>query len=197
MSDILLHYFPDFSEEILSKLNRLQSLYAYWNERINLISRKDFEHFNIHHLLHSLTIAKLHPFETKQQVLDVGTGGGFPGLPLAIVFPHTQFVLLDSTAKKLKVIEDVAGKLQLKNIMTLHTRVEDHFERYDFIIGRAVKNLPQFYKWTKKNLKSKAFIVYLGGGDQTFSFAKQKKQISLYPYFPESYFESKQLFIFR
>ena len=197
MSDFLLHYFPDFSEETLSNLNRLQPLYAYWNERINLISRKDFEHFEMHHLLHSLTIAKLHPFEAKQQILDVGTGGGFPGVPLAIVFPHTQFVLLDSIAKKLKVIEDIAEKLQLKNITTLHTRIEEHFEKYDFVTGRAVKNLPQFYAWTEKNLKPQGSIVYLSGGVQSLSFAKQEKHLSLYTHFPESYFETKQLFIFR
>lgn len=168
---LILKYFPDLSEDQIQQFQNLESLYQDWNLKINVVSRKDIDELYLRHVLHSLAIAKVIQFKPGSKVMDVGTGGGFPGIPLAIMFPETQFHLVDSIAKKLKVVDEVVEGLGLTNVKTTHTRVEEINDTYDFIVSRAVAAMPTFVHWVKgkiaktQNHNLKNGILYLKGGD--------------------------------
>ena len=197
----LIHkYFPEIKEEQKELLAQLSGLYQEWNQKINVISRKDMDNFYERHVLHSLAISKVVQFDKNDRIIDVGTGGGFPGIPLAIIFPESRFTLNDSIRKKLKVIDEIASVLNLKNIKTIHCRAEDINDQFDFVISRAVTNLPQFIKITKHlykegNRKSKG-LYYLKGGDFEEEIKKMKKeshQLELNTFFEEEFFETKKI----
>jgi len=198
--DIIEKYFPELSYDQKLKLKELKSNYKDWNQKINVISRKDIDNFYERHVLHSLAIAKVVTFENESRIIDVGTGGGFPGLPLAILFPDANFTLLDSIGKKLKVIDEITSKLEIHNIETVHSRIEDISIKCDYIVSRAVTNLPKFINLTehlfKRNEKSKASIFYLKGGDfenELKQIHQKSKVIDLYHIFEEEFFETKKL----
>ncbi|MGV6830919.1 MAG: 16S rRNA (guanine(527)-N(7))-methyltransferase RsmG [bacterium] len=199
--DIILKYFPDLTELQISQFERLQELYIDWNQKINVISRKDIEELYLRHVLHSLGIAKVMAFKADAHVLDVGTGGGFPGVPLAILYPETSFHLVDSINKKLKVINAVAEELNLTNIKTTHSRVEAINTRYDFIVSRAVTSMPAFVSWVKNKVRKKSNhslkngILYLKGGDLSEELKSFPKAVeySLTDYFEEAFFETKKV----
>jgi len=200
-SDIILKYFPDLSPVQQQQYQQLPELYQFWNDQINVISRKDIELLLERHVLHSLGIAKVMPFLPGETVLDVGTGGGFPGLPLAIMFPETQFYLVDSIGKKIKVVNEVSKAIGLKNLKAEHTRAEQVPGKFDFVVSRAVTQLKDFYPWVKGkfNKTSKNTlpngILYLKGGDLTQEITEsglQVKQYYLKDYFEEEFFETKQ-----
>lgn len=173
-----------------------KALYEHWNAQINVISRKDMEHFYEHHVLHSLGIALFYKPAAGQTLIDVGTGGGFPGLPLAILFPETEFVLNDSIGKKLKVASEVAAALDIKNVRTLHARSEDIREKFDAVLGRAVKNIPEFYGFTRHLLKPGAAYWYLKGGDfaeELVQVPMHSKVMELFPHFKTGFFETKKV----
>ena len=153
MSEAINNYFPHLGEIQKEKLSRLKSVYEIWNSMINVISRKDMENFEIHHLLHSLSLARIIDFVPGTRVLDVGTGGGFPGIPLAIIFPETEFTLLDSIEKKIKVVSAVKEELSLHNVIALRKRAEEEKGRYDFVVSRAVTDFPRFVTLISKNIK--------------------------------------------
>lgn len=199
---LLQHYFPDLSEVQIQQFSALESLYVHWNAQINVISRKDTEHFYERHVLHSLAIAKVHSFLPGSQILDIGTGGGFPGIPLAILLPDVQFHLVDSIGKKIKVVQEVASSLGLQNVTASHARAETIKDRYDFIISRAVTQMPVFLTWVKgksakKNLHSlKNGVLYLKGGDLTEELSGLKypvKEFSISDFFKEEFFETKKV----
>ncbi|WP_340065179.1 16S rRNA (guanine(527)-N(7))-methyltransferase RsmG [Ascidiimonas aurantiaca] len=197
----LERYFPELSLHQLDKYRQLQPLYETWNALINVISRKDIEHLYERHVLHSLGIAKVQPFLPGASVLDVGTGGGFPGIPLAIMFPDTHFVLIDAIAKKIKVVEAVASSLGINNIQALHIRAENVKEEFDFVVSRAVTQMPDFVKWVHKKVKKQSShqltngILYLKGGDLTeeLSSFPQAGQYPLSSYFEAPFFETKKV----
>lgn len=198
---IIQQYFPDISTTQQRQFAELEDLYQYWNAKINVISRKDIDELYTHHVLHSLGIAKVQPFLEGSNILDIGTGGGFPGIPLAILFPEVQFLLIDSIGKKIKVVEEVANTLQLKNVQAKHTRAENIIGKFDFIVSRAVTNLTKFVGWTKNKI-TKANnhsmangILYLKGGDlkEELSGFKNIKSFELSNYFKESFFETKKV----
>ena len=200
--DEILKYFPDLSDLQKEQFSSLKYLYEDWNNKINLISRKDIGNFYIHHLLHSLAIAKLVTFIPGSDILDVGTGGGFPGIPLAILFPSVRFSLLDSIEKKIKVVRAVSTELNLKNVNPLRMRVEDHEAKYDFVISRAVTAFPEFVKLTSKNIKTggknkfKNGILYLKGGDLSGDltlFLNRATIIDIKDFFSEPFFETKRI----
>src|ERR1700760_199144 len=170
-SERLFQYFPDLTDEQQRQFEQLPELYNFWNSQINVISRKDIDELFERHVLHSLGIAKVMPFLPGEKVLDVGTGGGFPGIPLAILFPETNFYLVDSIGKKIKVVQEVAKALNLKNVRASHNRAEEVNEKFDFVVSRAVTRLKEFYPWVKGkfNRQSKNQlpngILYLKGGD--------------------------------
>jgi len=149
--DIILKYFPDLTEEQTELYGRLENLYYYWNDKINVISRKDIKRFYERHVLHSLSIAKFIRFVPGTKILDVGTGGGFPGIPLAIYFPEVYFYLIDSTGKKIKVVNAVLNDLRIRNISAWQIRAEQLNEKYDFVVSRAVTNLTKFVPWVRNN----------------------------------------------
>ena len=201
-SDIILKYFPDLSPVQQQQYQQLPELYDFWNNQINVISRKDIDLLLERHVLHSLGIAKVMPFLPGETVLDVGTGGGFPGLPLAIMFPKTQFYLVDSIGKKIKVVNEVAKAIGLKNLKAEHIRAEQVPGKFDFVVSRAVTQLKDFYPWVKgkfnKNSKNKLSngILYLKGGDLTQEIAESKLAVTQYylkDYFTEEFFETKQV----
>ena len=201
-SDILLKYFPSLTARQLQQFNRLPELYSYWNNQINVISRKDIDMLYERHVLHSLGIAKIISFLPGEKVLDVGTGGGFPGIPLAILFPDTQFHLVDSIGKKIKVVLEVAKALDLKNVTATHQRAEEINQKFDFVISRAVTRVKEFYPWVKNkfNKTSKntlpSGILYLKGGDLAKEIAEsglKVRQFYLKDYFEEEFFETKQV----
>jgi len=195
-------YFSGLTTEQINKINLLKDIYSQWNERINVISRKDMDSFYEHHVLHSLSIAKFITFKSGSKIIDVGTGGGFPGIPLAILFPQISFTLLDSIGKKIKVVSAVAEALQLKNVKTINSRSEQHKEQYDFIVSRAVTSLPLFVKQTRHLISLKQQnaigngILYLKGGDLTQEIKPFKKEIfitNLNDFFEEEFFTTKKL----
>ena len=199
--DLILKYFPELSDVQKQQLKALQALYEDWNLKINVISRKDINSLYLKHVLHSLGIAKVIEFNDKTSILDVGTGGGFPGIPLAILFPNCQFHLVDSINKKLKVIDAIAEAIELKNIRTTHSRVEAIDETYDFIVSRAVTAMPEFTKWVKGKIAKKQKnslkngILYLKGGDLTDELKQytNAKAYLLSDYFEEDFFRTKKV----
>lgn len=200
--EIITKYFPKLKPDQTELLWQLQPLYAGWNAQINVISRKDFDGFYEHHVLHSLAIAKFIGFTPGTKILDVGTGGGFPGIPLAIFFPEVQFHLVDSIGKKIKVVNNVIESLGLQNATAQQIRAEELKGEYDFVVSRAVTSLPEFVPWVRKNIAKKQRnampngIIYLKGGDlqhelkpfKTRAFAK-----NLSDWFDEEYFETKKV----
>jgi 16S rRNA (guanine527-N7)-methyltransferase len=201
-SEILIKYFPEVSLEQQAQFAQLQELYTLWNSQINVISRKDIDLLYERHVLHSLGIAKVMPFLPGEHVLDVGTGGGFPGIPLAIMFPQTSFHLVDSIGKKIKVVTEVAHALGLKNVKATHIRAEDIKEKYDFVVSRAVTQLKDFYPWVKGKFNKQSNnelpngILYLKGGDLTQEIADAGltvQQFYLKDYFEEEFFKTKQV----
>ena len=198
---LIQKYFPNLSENQLKQFEALQGLYNDWNSQINVISRKDIEGLYLRHVLHSLSIAKLIQFKDGSKLLDIGTGGGFPGIPLAILFPEVKFHLVDSINKKLKVVNGVAKSLGLENVYTTHARAEAIKGQYDFIISRAVTTMPDFVSWIKHRVAKKSIhpikngILYLKGGDLTEEL-KLYTKASLYDlsdYFEEEFFETKKI----
>ncbi len=199
---IIQKYFPELSEIQESQFGMLQSLYEDWNSKINVISRKDIEQLYERHVLHSLGIAKTVQFVPGTSVLDVGTGGGFPGIPLAIMFPESQFHLVDSIGKKIKVVEAVASELKLENVTAEKARAEDVAGSFDFVVSRAVTSLPVFYGWVKGKIKKqdnnsiRNGIVYLKGGDFETELKEFKSRSKVYPlssFFEEPFFETKKI----
>ena len=199
--EIITTYFKGLSDEQISQFKQLEQLYTFWNAQINVISRKDIDTLYERHVLHSLGIAKVQVFEPKSKILDVGTGGGFPGIPLAILFPETDFLLVDSIGKKIKVVQEVANALGLKNVKAQHTRAEIVKGEFDFIVSRAVTNMDDFVKWTRKkvtkkqNHELKNGILYLKGGDLTEELTNFPKAsvYGLSDYFTEEFFETKKV----
>jgi len=199
--DILLKYFPHLSENQVNQFNLLQELYQDWNLKINVVSRKDIDELYLRHVLHSLGIAKVQSFLPKAKILDVGTGGGFPGIPLAILFPETHFHLVDSIGKKIKVVEEVSEGLKLENVKITNARVETITDQYDFIVSRAVAQMETFTFWVKGRIAKKSNhdlkngILYLKGGDLTEELAGFPKATiySLQDFFEEDFFETKSL----
>ncbi len=197
---IIQKYFKDLSTVQIDQFGQLFELYNHWNAQINVISRKDIDELYTRHVLHSLGIAKFCSFNAGANVLDVGTGGGFPGIPLAILFPETQFHLVDSIGKKIKVVKEVAEALGLKNVQASHLRAEQVEGQFDFVVSRAVTRLIDFYPWVKGKFKKASThaipngILYLKGGDLTEEIAESRLKAELYPlsdYFEEEFFETK------
>ena len=197
----LLTYFPKLNSQQIEQFYRLKPLYGYWNTKINLISRKDFGNFYLHHVLHSLAIARVITFSSGAHVLDVGTGGGFPGIPLSILFPKTQFYLVDSIGKKIKVVKKVASELGLDNVEALNMRIDNFSFSVDFVVSRAVAKMNIFYHWVSKKGKAENShnfpngIFYLKGGDvkeELRNFPKAR-EFSISTYFSEGYFETKKI----
>lgn len=199
--DIILKYFTEFSLQQLSQFGALEALYKEWNEKINVISRKDIDSLYLRHVLHSLSIAAIVEFQPGSQVIDIGTGGGFPGIPLAIFFPEVQFHLVDSIAKKLKVVEGVAEGIGLKNVTTQHTRAEDIRNRkFDFAVSRAVAPLKDLWKWAAPLVQKghadgvKHGLICLKGGDLTqeiFESGVKPRVAPITDIFPETFFQEK------
>ena len=199
--ELLLKYFPDLSKEQQASFAKLDDVYRDWNEKINVISRKDIDNLYEHHVLHSLAIAKFIKFKNGSKIMDLGTGGGFPGLPLAILFPECRFHLVDSIGKKLKVIEAAKEAVALKNIFTFHSRAEDMEYKYDFVVSRAVAPIKDLMKWSTtkflpKHLNEKRNgLICLKGGDLTTEKAGIKivETTPLSEYFTEDFFQDKSL----
>lgn len=198
--EIILKYFPDLTEEQRRQFALLEGLYNEWNEKINVISRKDMDSLYEKHILHSLGIAKVMPFADGTRVLDIGTGGGFPGIPLAILFPNVEFTLIDSIGKKIKVVEAVAEGIGLKNLTAIHGRAEKLKDKYHFVVSRAVTQMPVFLRWLKGKFEKEQFnekhngVLYLKGGDLAEELAGLKCEIfNLKNHFEEEFFETKKV----
>lgn len=200
MKDILAS-FPNLTSVQVSQFEKLEEIYQEWNAKINVISRKDIDELYVKHVLHSLAIAKIQPFEPGTYVLDVGTGGGFPGIPLAILFPETRFYLIDIIAKKIKVVQAVVEALELKNVKAEQLRAENVKGDFDFIVSRAVTNMPDFVSWVKDKIKKqnkhelKNGILYLKGGDLTEELATFPKatEYNIGEFFEGEFFETKKV----
>jgi 16S rRNA (guanine527-N7)-methyltransferase len=200
--DIILKYFPELTEIQRNQFAQLKELYTLWNGRINVISRKDIDNLYLHHVLHSLAIAKIITFKSGTKILDVGTGGGFPGIPLAIMFPEVHFHLVDSIGKKIKVVEAVVTELGITNVTFEQARAEQLKDNYDFIVSRAVTSLPEFVQWVQgKMLKHhrhgvKNGIFYLKGGDLEEEIKPFKKNATIFvisDFFQEEFFQTKKI----
>jgi 16S rRNA (guanine527-N7)-methyltransferase len=200
--DLILKYFPDLTSEQQKQFAELQPLYTHWNSQINVISRKDIDLLYERHVLHSLGIAKVMAFKPKTHIMDVGCGGGFPGIPLAIMFPECNFYLVDSIGKKIKVVNEVASALGLKNVRAEHKRAEEVKEKFEFIISRAVTEFPAFYKWIQNKVSKNQFnalpngILYLKGGDLSEEFKDFQKRVvfhELKEFFREEFFDTKKV----
>jgi 16S rRNA (guanine527-N7)-methyltransferase len=200
VSDSIFRYFPLLSEEQRAKLSELKVIYDSWNSIINVISRKDMDNFFVHHVLHSLSIAKVINFLPGTQILDVGTGGGFPGIPLAIIFPDSEFTLLDSIEKKIKVVKAVSDELGLKNVIPARKRIEEEYGKFHFVVSRAVTRFPEFVNLTVKNISRSGNnsldngILYLKGGDLSDELALFKNKLKVWDiknFFDESFFDTK------
>jgi len=205
-TDLIFHYFPELSNKQQEQFQQLGSLYQEWNSQINVISRKDMDQFYLHHVLHALAIAKLVPFKAFTEIMDAGTGGGFPGIPLAILFPEAHFYLVDSIGKKIKVVKEVAASLGLKNVEAEQIRMEQVNRTFDFIVSRAVTDLEAFTRWIFYKIHHQSFnripngILYLKGMEIQDEIRRVKllkrTKVSTYPiqgYFTEEYFRSKQI----
>lgn len=202
MPDTIFRYFPELSDIQKENISRLKEIYAHWNSMINVISRKDMDSFIIHHVLHSMSIAKIIKFSPGSKILDIGTGGGFPGIPLALIFPDSEFTLLDSIEKKIKVVSAVAEELKLKNVIAVRKRAEEEKGKYDFVISRAVTEFPAFVKLTSKNISKncnnplKNGILYLKGGDidkELAMFSDKAVTWKICNFFSEPFFETKKI----
>ena len=197
---LILKYFPEITDEQKQQFEKLEQLYTEWNEKINVISRKDMDGLYEKHILHSLGIAKVMPFADGTKVLDVGTGGGFPGIPLAILFPEVSFTLIDSIGKKIKVVEAVSEGLGLKNVTAVHGRAERLKEKFHFVVSRAVTQMPEFLRWLKGKFEKEQFnekhngVLYLKGGDLAEELAGLRCEIfQLKNYFEEEFFDTKKV----
>jgi 16S rRNA (guanine527-N7)-methyltransferase len=200
--DTILKYFTNLSGQQIESFSKLKSLYTEWNEKINVISRKDIDNLYTNHVLHSLAIAKIVSFTDATTLLDVGTGGGFPGIPLAILFPGCQFHLIDSIGKKITVVNEVATALGLSNVNGEHIRVENLKNQYDYVISRAVTRFDNFYKLVQKNIHSQNInkldngIIYLKGGDFDEEIKDIRQAVTIYSisdFFDEPFFETKKI----
>ena len=200
--DLILKYFPDLTQKQKHQFNQLKSLYEEWNAQINVISRKDIDELYTRHILHSLGIAKVVQFKPETSIMDVGTGGGFPGIPLAILFPESNFYLVDTIGKKIKVVNAVAQALELKNAEGVQKRAEKVKYEFDFIISRAVTYLPRFNNWIKGKFSDESFndipngLLYLKGGDlleELKESGKPHQSFELKNYFSEDFFETKKV----
>ncbi len=198
----ILHYFPNLTEKQKRQFEQLGPLYKEWNDKINVVSRKDIENIYTNHVLHSLGIAKVMSFKPGSEVLDVGTGGGFPGVPLAILFPETNFHLVDSIGKKITVVKEVAAALGLKNVRAEQIRAEQLKGKYDFVVSRAVTRMKEFYSWVDNKIKENSKndldngILYLKGGDLDEEMNELKCPYSIYnlsDFFKEEFFETKHM----
>ena len=197
---IIHKYFPDLTEKQIQQFSDLQNLYEYWNSQINVISRKDMNALYVNHVLHSLAIAKVIQFKKGTSILDVGTGGGLPGIPLAILFPEANFLLVDSIGKKIKVVNEVSAALGLTNVRTMHERAENINETFDFAVSRAVTNMTDFKKWVKgkfnksHNNTLNNGILYLKGGNLSEELKGiSHQQYNISDYFEEDFFETKKV----
>ncbi|NVJ63525.1 MAG: 16S rRNA (guanine(527)-N(7))-methyltransferase RsmG [Flavobacteriaceae bacterium] len=198
---LITNYFPDLSPAQIEQFSKLEELYKDWNLKINVVSRKDIDELYLRHVLHSLAIAKFIQFKPGSKILDVGTGGGFPGIPLAIMFPQVQFTLVDSIGKKIKVVEEVVEGLGLTNVVSKHQRVEEEKEQFDFVVSRAVAAMPTFMRWIKGRISKKSNhdirngVLYLKGGDLEEEL-KDYTTIEIYDlkdFYTEEFFDTKKL----
>lgn len=201
-ADLILKYFPDLTPKQKHQFNQLKSLYEEWNAQINVISRKDIDELYTRHVLHSLGIAKIIQFKPGTSIMDVGTGGGFPGIPLAILFPESNFYLVDTIGKKIKVVNAVAQALELENVEGVQKRAEKVTYEFDFIISRAVTYLPRFNNWIKGKFSDESFndipngLLYLKGGDLSEELkeaGKPHKSYDLKDFFSEDFFDTKKV----
>ncbi len=202
MVSLITHYFPNLTDVQLKQFAELQTVYEHWNAQINVVSRKDIDLLYERHVLHSLGIAKVMQFKPNTNVMDVGCGGGFPGIPLAILFPEVNFYLVDSIGKKIKVVNEVAAALGLTNVRAEHKRAEEVKGKFEFIVSRAVTEFPEFYRWVQNKISNKKFndlpngILYLKGGDLEKELESFKKRVVIYDlknYFKEEFFETKKV----
>lgn len=201
--EIILKYFSDFTSQQLDQFSKLQTLYTEWNEKINVISRKDIDHLYERHVLHSLSIAAAFDFKNSTEIIDLGTGGGFPGIPLAIFFPEIKLHLVDSIAKKIRVVNEIAKAIDLKNISAEHSRIENiSKKKFDFVVSRAVAPLSELWKWSKPILKvagnhdKPGGLICLKGGDLAAEISGSRTRprvIEISEIFPEEYFKNKYL----
>ena len=200
-AELVFKYFTTLNNEQQEQFAKLEALYKDWNQKINVVSRKDIDELYLRHVLHSLGIAQIQTFNEGSQILDVGTGGGFPGIPLAILFPNVKFTLVDAIGKKIKVVDEVVEGLGLQNVKTYHSRVEEIPGQFDFIVSRAVAAMPTFVHWTKGKIKKDSShqrqngILYLKGGDLTEELKGYEtvQVFDLNEYFEEEFFETKKV----
>ncbi|MFZ9847635.1 MAG: 16S rRNA (guanine(527)-N(7))-methyltransferase RsmG [Flavobacteriales bacterium] len=200
--ELLKKYFPDLTPKQVQQFEQCLPLYTLWNEQINVISRKDIEHLYERHILHSLAIAKVIQFKKGTKIMDVGTGGGFPGIPLAILFPEADFLLVDSIGKKIKVVKEVSVAIGLKNLRAMHIRAEEVDEKFDFVVSRAVTTLPDFMAWVQNKYLIKSFndmpngLLYLKGGnldEEISSVVNKTKLFNISDFFSEEFFDTKKV----